>query len=318
MKQWLTLSTLGLLALPTYAELGRAGLSGEISVNAGYSSSSSNLDTGDNEVITSLNQEASSDGGFLLAPLGSLAYTFGQGNNQQLYVGTSREDIAVGTLAFELGYKYQLGSGMILDLSVLPTVMSGEAWKDPYQTNIVRQETDVDGTAYRFKISNVAGLPITLDLAYADKDVEQDELVGTDLARDGNTLHSKVQFRVPLSRGLMLMPSVSYRKHDADGNANSYSQLGGELSLFSQLGNHQLVLTGGYANREYDAGAQIFSYQKRDENDISLFGAYEYGQLMGWSNVSFIMLAGYGKTSSNLDFYDSSQYIVSTGLNFKF
>jgi len=58
--------------------------------------------------------------------------------------------------------------------------------------------------------------------------------------------------------------------------------------------------------------------ETRSDNEVSLFAAYEYDQFMGWEDVSFISFAGYGSSSSNIDFYNESEYLLLAGVNYKF
>jgi len=317
MKLKITFLALSIAATPAFAKLAdEQGFSGEISINAGVTSSTSNFNTDGDSTITSTDQKASSESSFLVAPLGSIAYTFGERLNHQVYTGTARDDIATGTVVLEVGYKYQLQSGMVIDASILPTIMSGETWANPYDINTSRFKTDEKGNAFRLKLSSIAGSPFSLDMAYATKDVEQDN-VPDELKRDGNALYLKGQYRQPLSRSLMLVPSIIYQTRDADGSAESYDQLGAEVSLFGMAGRHQYALTAGYNQRDYDSASTVFSSARSDDN-INLFAAYEYEKFMNWDNWSFISLAGYGTSDSNITFYDESQYIVSVGMNYKF
>jgi hypothetical protein len=217
----------------------------------------------------------------------------------------------------EVGYKYQLQSGMVIDASILPTIMSGETWANPYDINTSRSKTDEKGNAFRLKLSSIAGSPFSLDMAYATKDVEQDN-VPDELKRDADTFYLKGQYRQPLSRSMMLIPSIIYQSRDADGSAESYDQIGAEVSLFGSAGRHQYALTAGYSQRDYDAGNSLFNNTVRSDDNINLFAAYEYEKFMNWDNWSFISLAGYGTSDSNITFYDESQYIVSVGMNYKF
>lgn len=234
-----------------------------------------------------------------------------------MYTGTARDDVATGTVVLEVGYKYQLESGMTIDASLLPTIMSGETWANPYAEGVARSKTDETGNAFRLKLSSIAGSAFSLDMAYATKDVDNDEIQEQELKRDANTLYLKGQYRVPLSRTMMLIPSIIYQTRDADGNAESYDQFGGEVSLFGGMGRHQYALTAGYNQRSYDANNSIYDKTRSDDN-INLFAAYEYDRFMDWENWSFVSLAGYGTSDSNITFYDESQYIVSVGLNYKF
>ncbi|MFA0157913.1 DUF2860 domain-containing protein [Vibrio sp. 10N.261.46.A3] len=317
MKIKITLLALSVAASPAFAKLAdQQGFSGEISINTGVASSTSNFNTDADSNITSIDQKASSESSFLVAPLGSVAYTFGEKLNHQVYTGTARDDVATGTVVLEVGYKYQLESGMVIDASLLPTIMSGETWADPYNTTSARTKTDETGNAFRLKLSNIAGSAFSLDMAYATKDVESD-LVEDALKRDADTFYLKGQYRQPISRTMMLVPSLIYQSSDAEGDAASYEQFGGEVSLFGGMGRHQYALTAGYNQRSYDASSITFQ-KKRSDDNINLFAAYEYDQFMDWENWSFVSLAGYGTSDSNITFYDESQYIVSVGLNYKF
>ncbi len=317
MKLKITFLALSIAATPAFAKLAdEQGISGEISLNAGVTSSTSNFNTDGDSTITSTDQKASSESSFLVAPLGSIAYTFGERLNHQVYTGTARDDIATGTVVLEVGYKYQLQSGMVIDASILPTIMSGETWANPYDVNTSRSKTDEKGNAFRLKLSSIAGSPFSLDMAYATKDVEQDN-VPDELKRDADTFYLKGQYRQPLSRSMMLVPSIIYQSRDADGSAESYDQIGAEVSLFGAAGRHQYALTAGYSQRDYDSASTEFTSVRSDDN-INLFAAYEYEKFMNWDNWSFISLAGYGTSDSNITFYDESQYIVSVGMNYKF
>lgn len=317
MKIKITLLALSVAASPAFAKLAdEQGFSGEISINTGVASSTSNFNTDADSTISSNTQKASSESSFLVAPLGSVAYTFGEKLNHQVYTGTARDDVATGTVVLEVGYKYQLESGMTIDASLLPTIMSGETWANPYAEGISRTKTDETGNAFRLKLSSIAGSAFSLDMAYATKDVK-DDLVREELQRDADTFYLKGQYRQPISRTMMLVPSLIYQSSSADGKAASYEQFGGEVSLFGGKGRHQYALTAGYNQRSYDASNPIYD-KKRNDDNINLFAAYEYEQFMNWDNWSFVSLAGYGTSDSNITFYDESQYIVSVGLNYKF
>lgn len=317
MKKYLALPAL-FIAVPGLAQSPpQPGFSGEISLNAGIVSSTSNFNVDGDATIDSLNNEADSESEGLIAPLGNVAYTFGEGLRQQIYFGTSREDIAVGTLAVELGYKHKLSSGTVVDVSFLPTVISGETWANPYQLNTPREETDVSGNAYRLQLNSISGSGFSLDLAFATTDVENDLNAGSDLARDADSYYAKGSYRFAVSRTSFVSPSVTYIQHDADGSASSFDAYGAEVSWFNILGRHSLVLTAGFTKRDYDSASALFN-KKRSDDELSLFAAYEYPEFMGWKDWSFISFAGYGNTESNLTFYDESSYLFAVGLNYKF
>ncbi|MCX2790844.1 DUF2860 domain-containing protein [Vibrio sp. Sgm 5] len=318
MNPRLTLLPLAFIVSTAQAQLAEtAGFSGEVSLNAGFVSSESHFNTDNSSTINSLDESAESDSSFIAAPLGNAAYTFGHRLNHQVYAGTTRSDIAIGTLAFQLGYKYQLDSGTVLDFSYLPTILEGETWQNPYLTNQTRKTTDEGGNAFRFQINRFLDDNFNLDLAYADKDVEKDTVTDPSLARDAKIYHIKGDYRIPLSRTSMLQPAFTYIYHDADGDAESFNSYRLDLSWFQFINRHRVALTAGYTVKDFESASATFG-KTRNDDKLSLFAAYEYKNVFDWDNWSFISLAGYSSTDSNITFYDEKEYLLSVGLNYTF
>ncbi|GLR03703.1 hypothetical protein GCM10007906_12900 [Vibrio hyugaensis] len=318
MNPRLTLLPLAFIVSTAQAQLAEtAGFSGEVSLNAGFVSSESHFNTDNSSTINSLDESAESDSSFIAAPLGNAAYTFGHRLNHQVYAGTTRSDIAIGTLAFQLGYKYQLDSGTVLDFSYLPTILEGETWQNPYLINQTRKTTDEGGNAFRFQINRFLDDNFNLDLAYADKDVEKDTVTDPSLARDAKIYHIKGDYRIPLSRTSMLQPAFTYIYHDADGDAESFNSYRLDLSWFQFINRHRVALTAGYTVKDFESASATFG-KTRNDDKLSLFAAYEYKNVFDWDNWSFISLAGYSSTDSDITFYDEKEYLLSVGLNYTF
>ncbi|MDD1794609.1 DUF2860 domain-containing protein [Enterovibrio sp. ZSDZ42] len=320
---------MGFALLPMFAHAGLAehgGISGEISLIGGVVSTDSNLSTGGEATKNSpLNRSGNRETDSIFGPLGSVAFTWGAGLNHQVFAGTTREDIAVGTIALEIGYKYEFASGTQVTAAYLPTVVSEEVWANPYLTDTARSETDKSGNAYRLQVSRIGGSPLSLDFAYAQTEIDNEQS-GTSsfspteqnqLAREGDSFYTKASYRQFLGRGLGVAPAVVYINHDADGDAMSYQSIGGELSYFSFAGRNKIVLTGKYHVRDYDAIHPVFE-ATREDKEYGAFLAYEYGEIFGLDSLSFISLAGYSNIDSNIDFYNASQYLFSLGVSYKF
>ena len=318
MKPRLLLLPLAFVVSSAQAQLAEtSGFGGEISLNTGFISSESNFNTENSNTIDSLDKRADSNSSVIAVPLGSVTYTFGNRLNHQVYAGTTRSDVAVGTLAFQLGYQHKLQSGTVLDVSYLPTVLKGETWRNPYQVGTARKETDVDGNAYRFQIKGLIDKNFNLDLAYADKDIEQEEVTDRSLARDANLYYVKGDYRIPLNQASMLQPAFIYINQDADGKAESFDSYRFDISWFQFIHRHQLALTAGYIWKNYQDASQTFN-KTRNDDTFSLFAAYEYQNVFNWQDWSFISLAGYSQTNSNITFYDEKEYLLSLGLNYTF
>ena len=313
-----------LFSSTTWAQLAEhGGLSGELSVLSGYSKTQSQLNTSTNQTISSFNQSAPSDNNSFVAPLGNLKYTFGRGLEKQVYIGTSRADVAVGTLAAEIGYKEAFQDGMEIDVSYLPTLLNGEVWQDPFVTGAKRHKTKVNGNAFRLKVNKLFGSVFSLDTAYYQREI-RNEHSGEDLGlsldqqrllgRDSSAIYIKSSAALQFPTMAFVSPSLIFIDNTADGDAMSFRSYGGELSIFQFLPQQRIGLTLGYHQRDYASNHPIFDTKRSDEQ-LKLFLAYEYSMTPYWSIVS---LAGYNATDSNIEFYDEDNYLVTLGVNFKF
>jgi hypothetical protein len=318
MKNNYVIAVVALTAAPAFAQLSsQSGFSGEIGFNVGVSGETSNLNTDNDPSLVSTDQAASSSNKTTVFPLGNVAYTFGQNLDKQVYFGTAREDVAVGQVVIELAYKQELQSGTVVQASFLPTLIPEEKWSNPYQLGSDRTTTDETGYAYRFQLRNIAGSQFSIDSAYAIKTLDNDT-TDSELQRDSNVIYLKPSYRMFLSRTAFIVPSVTYIKNDANGEAASYDQWGTELTYFQKFNKHSLALTLGYENRTHKTSSQLFDGVNRSDNTMNVFLAYKYQQFLNLKDWSFISLAGYSQSNSNITFYDKSSYIVSVGMNYAF
>ncbi|WP_295893819.1 DUF2860 family protein [uncultured Vibrio sp.] len=306
------------------------GFSGNVTFLTGVRANSSNLDVGQSayQTQTDLDSTGSNEADSMYAVLGSLLYTFGEQNNKQLFMGTSRDDIISGTLAFEIGYRQQLESGMTVDFSVLPTLISGDVWDDPYAVDTEREETDLTGNVVRLQLGKIMGSSFNVDMAAGESDVKHENtgLKGLGLTSEERALMTRerkyfyfktgFQHYLP-NQGVLLLPSVNVFSSDSKGDALSFLSAGVEVSLAKQIEKHSFALTLNAAVRNYDAENPIFSEIRKDK-DYGAFVAYEYSDVLGYQNWSLVSLAGAKTTKSNINFYDFSQYVVSFGLGYYF
>ncbi|MGF1718101.1 DUF2860 domain-containing protein [Photobacterium chitinilyticum] len=293
-------------------------LTGEIIITSGYMSTNSNLSTDGDARLENTNDKSSHSNEFIVAPLGSISYQLGEENNQRVYLGTSREDLAVGDLAFEVGYQYDFSNGTQLDFAFLPTVVSGEVWADPYQTGSNRQKTDIDGYAFRMKLNNIMNSKMSLDMVYATAEVDNERIEHKSLHRDHDTYYIKGSHQSMLNERSGLISSVSYAYQDAIGKAATFDQYEAEMTYFTHVNAHSLALTGSYAYRSYDGANPVFDNKERTDNRYKLFLAYEYAGFAGWDNWSLVSLAGASFNTSNIDFYENEEYLLTIGMSYKF
>ncbi|MGR5237155.1 DUF2860 family protein [Vibrio alfacsensis] len=292
-------------------------ISGEVSFNGVYTASNSNLNSNGDKQLGSLGDQVSYTNNYILAPLGNIQYALNSEDTHRVYIGTSRDDLAVGTLAFEIGYQHDLSDGTKIDFAYLPTVLSGEVWENPFLVGENRTSTDIDGNAYRIKLSNIKRSGISLDMGYASSDVKNERISYRELHRDADSLYLKGQYFSTLSRRSGMISSISYTGNNADGKAASYHRYKADLTYFLRSTNYSLALTGSYAFWNFNATNPIFN-KIRSDDSYRLFLAYEYKNIPNWDNWSVTSFASSTLRTSNIDFYESNDLLMSIGLNYKF
>ncbi|WP_135444753.1 DUF2860 family protein [Vibrio tasmaniensis] len=320
-----------MLASPSYAALAPSeGFSGNMTFLTGFTANSSNLDVGqsNHQSQTDLMSSGATEANGMVAILGSMQYTFGALNHKQIFLGTSRDDIITGTLAFEVGYRQQLESGMVIDFSILPTLISGEVWDDPYAVDSKREETDLTGNVVRMQLSKMMGTNFNIDMAFGESDVKKENtgLKGLDLTDEERALMTREREYFYLKSGYqyflkdgsgILTPSINVFSSNSEGNALSFLSIGAEVNLAKRFGNHGLAFTINAAKRNYDKENPIFN-KTREDKDFGAFIAYEYANIFDAKNWSLVSLLGAKTTTSNIEYYQSSQYVVSVGVDYKF
>ncbi|EAQ53392.1 DUF2860 domain-containing protein [Vibrio splendidus] len=320
-----------MLASPSYAALAPSeGFSGNMTFLTGFTANSSNLDVGqsNHQSQTDLMSSGATEANGMVAILGSMQYTFGALNHKQIFLGTSRDDIITGTLAFEVGYRQQLESGMVIDFSILPTLISGEVWDDPYAVDSKREETDLTGNVVRMQLSKMMGTNFNIDMAFGESDVKKENtgLKGLDLTDEERALMTREREYFYLKSGYqyflkdgsgILTPSINVFSSNSEGNALSFLSVGAEVNLAKRFGNHGLAFTINAAKRDYDKENPIFN-KTREDKDFGAFIAYEYANIFDAKNWSLVSLLGAKTTTSNIEYYQSSQYVVSVGVDYKF
>ncbi|MCG7588430.1 DUF2860 family protein, partial [Photobacterium sp. OFAV2-7] len=251
-------------------------------------------------------------------------YTFGQNNNHQLFVGTSRSDIITGVFALEVGYKIEVQPESTLAFSVLPTIINGETWADPFITDKARKETDVKGNVYRINYENILHTGLSADIAYYDKEIDNEEsgkeLFGSansSLNRNGHGYYSKLSMPLYYDGTTLLTPAFLYQHFSADGKAISHDKYGLNLTYVRFIGRHSFALSGDATITSFNELHPVFNKEQEDKG-YSVSVSYEYDKFLNMNDWSFNIVLGYDRTASNIDFYEETQYYSTLGVSYHF
>ena len=310
-----------------------SGFSGYIELLGAYINSNSQFNTDNkNERTDSLDKSGKRVDNVKLLPLGLIAYTFAE-LRTQLFLGVLPETVVQGQFQVEAGVRHDLLDGTSLRASAIPiTPFEKETWEDPFVVGQNRKETDI--TSYGFKLSaeNILASGIGLEYRWIEQKIDNEEsgtfLVSQpvspltpedldDLERDSKSHRFSAEYSFELMPRMNLKPILRYTREDAKGSANSFHAFTTHLS-FSYSADKWQAFVNGIVKREwYDDTHPVFDKTRRDFN-LGMFAIIAYKDPFGLEGFRIDWLNGIFRSNSNIDFYESTNYITALGIAYNF
>ncbi len=314
----------GCLSPTASAELANeAGFSGQLSLHVGAKRETSQFITDENETQTSLSASAPSSTQIVPFPMWDLNYTF-NGLNNQVYFKSDLEGMASGFYT-ELGVRHGFSDGTAVSLGYIPGLIARETWQDPFQTGSKRQVTDENISGIRLSADNLFGSAFSGELAYGNRKIE-DETSGLhgystqqqhQLQRSGYLTYLSLTHQLTITETSYLESEVHWLNNDADGDAMNSQRVGLELEYQQRFGSHLVLLGANYFKHDYKDTHPVFSFT-RDDDQVGASLGYVYLAPFGLTQWSTIVRAGWDKSDSNIDFYDSEELLTTVGVMYRF
>ncbi len=310
-----------------------SGFSGYIELLGAYISTNSQLNTDNkNERTDSLDKSGERVSKVRPLPLGLIAYTFSE-LRTQLFLGVLPEAVVQGQFQVEAGVRHDLTDGTSLRASAIPiTPFEEETWEDPFVVGQKRKETDITSYGFKLAAENIRASGIGLEYRWIQQKIDN-EKSGTflisqpgsplapedldDLKRDSKSHRLSAEYPFELMPRMSLKPILRYTREDAEGNANSFHALTTQLS-FSYFGDQFQAFVNGIVKGEwYDDTHPVFDKTRRDFN-LGLFAILGYKEPFGLKNFRIDWLNGFFMSNSNINFYESTNYITALGIAYNF
>jgi hypothetical protein len=310
-----------------------SGFSGYIEILGAYISTNSQLNTdSDNKKTDSLDNSGERVNNFRPLPLGLIRYTFAE-KRTQLFMGVLPENVAQGQFFVEAGARHILSNGTGLRASVIPyTPIEQETWEDPFVVGQNRKRTDINSYGFKLAAETILGSGLTVKYGWVRQTID-DEKSGTfllsqpnsfltagdldDLDRDAYFHRLTTQYSIQIAPRMRLTPILRYTRSDADGDSNSFHALTPELS-FAYFGKQLQASVNVSANTEwYDSKHPVFDKTRREFNP-GLFAILGYKDPFGFKNFRIDWFNAFFKSNSDIDFYDSTNFITAIGLGYSF
>ncbi|GMG87228.1 DUF2860 family protein [Biformimicrobium ophioploci] len=247
----------------------------------------------------------------------------------QFYFGGLIQDILRFDLAQQVGVRYHPEGYGVVSASVVFTGVPRNVWEDPYLENIDRDETQREALGFRLGYSSIERAGPEFDYTYRSISLDEESgaaLVASDvltpfqaamLDREGSTHFVSAGYRVPVDRCNRLIPQVIYEESDLDGEAVSGSRVGLQMTHV-WTSKPWTVITNTYAGlRDADDEHPLYS-ERADASEWAINSRVSYRQCFGWENWSCFASAGYGRSNSDISFFDVDLTNVSAGVTYRF
>lgn len=312
MKAELFTVTSVLMALTSqYVCASNQGLSGSIGAVAIYNQTQSNLATGADEVLNSLNSEGQSFTTSAIVPLGQIRYQF---NQHQIFLGQSEDTFVKGLLALEVGYKNQWDKGSSLTMAFAPTLVAGEVWKNAYLLDDKREKTNINGDVFRVNYEHQYAV---LDVAYYDRTIENELAQSHLLDRNGHGYFSNFALTIPFSANVFIEPNLFYQRDNAHGKANAFNKLGAGLTATFFFYPYTLAIDTRISGSQYEVEHPIF-HKVREDEQFNFSLSAEEAEFLGLNQVSLVAQLTYEQSNSNLTFYNRQELAILFGGLYRF
>ena len=263
-----------------------------------------------------------------------IGYNFAN-SRTRVFLGSTLEDFIQFDLAQQFGVRQEIGNLGIVSAGFLFSGMPMTVWKDPYATNVVRQDTNRDSTGARLvwgKILNT-GFLIQLDFRTIDIDEEQS---GTSLGgltaaqrqqldRNGDLFKGQLQYRFKFASKHALAPALLYTKNDRDGDAMSSDGYAFKLTYLYFGETVRFAGNALFGKADFDAANPIpdFNNQTQEDDHYGFTATLFYKNPFDWEwfgsdKISFYGTVAYFTADSNIDFYTTELTMGVLGIMYRF
>ncbi|MGI9329599.1 MAG: DUF2860 family protein [Gammaproteobacteria bacterium] len=338
-RSWFVAFGLGLMAgshpawalddIPT-----QSGLSGTVTLLAGYSDADTNLVRGSElweiggKSVNNVFQNPKNESETFFTPGIDLAYTFGSWRAQAFIEGDIEDYVTLETTS-QIGFRKQFDKLGIVSLAYVTSgLLSQEVYSDPYDATGPRADTDRDFTGARFIWDRIAGLPIELFLQYRDIEIDS-ERSGTlgglgltpgqiaSLDREGDDYRAEIKYSWRKSAEEVFSPFIGYTNEDVDGDAikNDGFYVGLDAGYQSKTWGLAGRIKAG--TRDADSGNPVYAGRRTDTDyyEIGATGNIKLPWGENWYGIGSVVWA---EDNSKVDFHDQTNLLFFGGASWHF
>lgn len=256
-----------------------------------------------------------------------LRYTLAD-SRTQFVLGNQIHDALRFDFTQLLGVRQEIGSqGIVSAGLVFNGIAPNEVWADPYQTNADRTGSERNALGVRLGWEGILGSRFSSDLTVRRIKIDNEEsglsqaLTANQIAlldRNGNTTRLKVAYDWELAPRHFLSPGLIIGQDDLDGKAMSSKLAAVKLDYGLSRGADTYSASAYFGRQTYAEGHPLFGNRKADSNDYALGVNYLRQGLFAYPALGAYLSASYGRSDSDVDFFNAEFKRLGLGLRYKF
>lgn len=269
---------------------------------------------------------------------GTIRYTL-ENEKTEIFLGNSLEDFLRMDATLALGVRHDFEGIGILGIRLLASATPTDVWEDPFLTGVNRTSTERSSAGFGLKWERIMDSNFEVDIRARkvefDTDLNGQALVGASLTpdengargitvaqqklleREGTLISTEVLYTWKMKKSHILIPSFKYIVNDRDGDARDNSET--ELKVTYVFADAKwLVASSVYAGiSKYDEKNPIYD----EYQDSKTYGAginMTYKKPFGLEDWGINASVSGIESDSDIGFYDTSLFIASLGVLYKF
>lgn len=272
---------------------------------------------------------------------GNAKYTL-QDKKTEIFIGNSLEDYLRMDSSLSLGIRHSYKDIGIIGVRILASVTPTDVWEDPFYKGGDRTDTQRTSAGIGLKWESILGSNFEVDVRARNIDFDNDKngaylvnngLAGTStgdngslyisdtqqklLKRDGTLASTEILYTYVVKKSNIIIPSIKFINDDRDGNARDNVRTDIKLSYFYMSKKFVVATNIFLGSSSYDENNPIFN-KKQDTDFIGGGVNITYKNIFNSPNWNLNAGVYASKGDSDIDFYDTSIFMATIGMAYRF
>jgi len=294
-------------------------LSGRIDIGIITINSANNLNpNGSKDFLTDLSSSASRETSVVPIVLPTVTWDVGDNDGAKLFLDAEPPIDEAGSFVFGLGGSYNAQDIAVFHLSAFFSPFD-EVWKNPYAIGVNRESSDTSKYGMQLSTNKIMGSNLGATFVYLVDEVD-DDVIGAllpDMARDGEVYSIGLEYKVQLSPSFELIPEISVRKGEYDGESSSFVKEKVKVKGIYRKKRWMLKPELYYSHSEYDEIDRIFNKERKNDSYGFNLVAIHMAPF-GFRDWSVTGIAGLSSGESSIEFYDTEAFSVGVLCSYHF